>query len=415
MGSHPRSVFSQYLIQAVQLGVPLVALPVLTRGLGPERFAGYGVLIMWIAVGGMLIDFGLGIWGTKRVSSPGAGADDPDRVFLEVTLTQCALAIALTAPLLWLLHRHGPPGLGLRDHLLVAAAAWLTGINPTWYHTARFAVRDLVPATVASKLSMLLLVVVLLPLWPTVEAALAAYLVGLVWSLWPVWRRRAALGPVFERMRRTDLLGALLGGLPYTLQRMASIAYLNLPPILALAFFGPANAGFYVLAERIVRLLSQGIGPLIAHMLPMDVAAARQAGTPETRARLRRLRTVIMVGAVIATAVLVLASGAVVRLVSGAAFVEAAPVLAVMAPQLALASANAMLQNRLWAVNRERALASWVAVCSAAYLAAVFTVGRDGLLVFAALNTLVVFAELVGMSVLLRSGRRASIAMIARR
>jgi hypothetical protein len=63
-----RSLAAMYALHGLNLALPLVTLPIITRALGPSEYGRYGVLINWAGIGVILIEFGMGIAATKQLT-----------------------------------------------------------------------------------------------------------------------------------------------------------------------------------------------------------------------------------------------------------------------------------------------------------------------------------------------------------
>lgn len=426
-----RSIAAMYLLHGLNIGLPLITIPFLTRSLGAEQYGVYGLIVSWIAISTILIDFGYGIRGTKRMVAAqevSAGGETPkpmrddmrlgldsdsapdyapdyaaDSVAGQVVLYQSLHALlvlpALAAAVLLSLRGASPGGLSLA---LLLASALLTGVSPLWFHVARASVARLLAPTLAAKLLSLALTVLALPLFPSLELALAAHLAANLWVLADLNRRSGALKTQWQRLRRDAFAAELRASAAIPLQRLGTMLYTYLPTAVAATWFGLAAAGWYFLADRIVRGVIGLFTPLTAHLLPVQLAAGRDG------ARVAPMIAAVLLLSLLASALLALLAGPICVLLGGPAFAPAAEMLAWLAPLVVLVTANAILLNRLYAADAEGAIAWVIWGCGLGYLGVLFAVGRVSPAVFAALSTGVEAAALACFIALSRRRRRAA-------
>ena len=400
-----RSIAAMYLLHGLNIGLPLITIPFLTRSLGAQQYGAYGLILSWIAISAVLIEFGYGVSGTKRLHD---GADQlADDVAGRVALYQClhaVLVLPILALAVWFSSADAtlsPLAMGL---LLVAA--WLLGTTTLWFHVAQATVAQLLAPTLATKSLSLLLTVVALPLLPSLELALAAYLAANLWVL-------VSLNDQYSSMRRQwrlfvwrDFVTQLRISAPIPMQRLGTMLYTYLPTAMAAVWFGLSAAGWYFLADRIVRGVIGLFTPLTAHLLPKQIAAYKGERTAD-RSLTQMLAAVLLV-ALAATVMLALLAEPICRLLGGIGFAAAAPMLIWLAPLTVLVTANALLLNHLYAANAQGAVAWVVWGCAALYLPSVFSYGRTSLTVFAALSMLVEAAVLLCFIALVRRSRRVA-------
>ncbi len=396
--SRVRSVAAMYLLHALNLGVPLITLPFLTRHLGPEPYAWYGVVLSWAAFATLLIDFGFGVEGTKRLA-----ADDGDGTGVGAqVLVHQTLNAAIVLPVLWLaMQVPGGPPLSEAGRLLALGVAWIVGISPIWWYIARSEVTRLAVPSIAAKLVCLAAVVVVLPIWPSIELALFAYFASHAWALAGLWPMRAAArAPGLARL--AGWRSALARSAAVPAQRLGSTLYMLLPVTLMASFFGLREAGMFVLADRIVRAVTNVFQPLTSHLLPLQIRAASCAADDPLRTRVQRISALVIAGACCAGGMLLLLSEVFMVMLGGEAFRSGGTLLAGIAPLVPLIVVNMLLLNRLTAQDREALIARAVWGCGLMYLVLVFLVGRHSTLVFTSLLCVVEAA----IAVLLWAGSR---------
>jgi PST family polysaccharide transporter len=392
--SRLRSLAAMYALHGLNLALPLVTLPIITRALGPSEYGRYGVLINWAGIGVILIEFGMGVAATKQllgVEASRLSARELEQADHEARITQSRVVLQQTlnalvvlpllalAALLWM---QPPPELAATG--LMLANAWSLGLNTLWFRVARANVPRLLPATFAAKLLSLLVVVLVLPRKPTLEVALWANLASGFWPVFDAWFARRELREALRTLSLRGWLQSLKVSAAVPLQRIGSAIYLLLPATLAAAFFSPKVAGWYVLSDRIVRAGTGLFQPLTSTLFPLQLEARGLPRGAPPRARLRRYLTATIGLSALASTSMFLLAGPIVRWVGGAQFVEAALFLRWMAPLVALITVNMALTNQLYGIDREPVIAQAVWGSGLTFTGAIFLLGRLSPNLFAA-------------------------------
>ncbi|MDB4976799.1 MAG: polysaccharide biosynthesis protein [Myxococcaceae bacterium] len=381
------SLFAMYALHGLNLALPLITLPVVTRLLGPPEYGRYGVLLTWSGMALILIEFGMGIAATKAISG------QPDKAAREalgrIVVYQTLNALLVLPPLgivtfLWL-----EPAPELGPILLMLASGWSLALNTLWFRIARASVPRLMPVTVTAKLLSLSLVVGLLPLYPTLTVALLANLASGFWPVLDAWSVRHEIAQAVRGFSFAAWRRALMESAPVPLQRLGSGLYLLLPATLAASFFGLKVAGWYVLSDRIIRA---GIGlfqPLTSTLFPLQLEVRGLPHDAPARKKLRRYLLLILGASLFASLFTCLVADFAARLVGGDAFAPAALFLRWMSPQVALVALNMVLTNQLYVLDLERVIARAVWVLGVAFAAIILLFGKSSPAFFAACCMLV--------------------------
>lgn len=382
-----RSLAAMYALHGLNLALPLVTLPIITRALGPSEYGRYGVLINWAGIGVILIEFGMGIAATKQLT----GKDEhqaritQSRVLAYQTFNALfVLPLLAAAALLWM---HPAPGVAAT--CLMLANAWSLGLNTLWFRVARSNVPKLLPATLIAKLISLAIVVGFLPVRPTLEMALWANLASGFWPVFDTWNARHELIEAVRGVSWRSWYDGLKTSYPVPLQRFGSAIYLLLPATLAALFFSPKVAGWYVLSDRIIRAGTGLFQPLTSTLFPLQLEVRGLPRGAPARARLTRYLVATIGLSVFASAFTFGFAGPAVRWIGGEKFVEAALFLRWMAPLIALITVNMALTNQLYVLDREPVIAQAVWVSGLAFSAAIFVLGKQSPSLFAACCMLV--------------------------
>ncbi|HEX5658201.1 MAG TPA: lipopolysaccharide biosynthesis protein [Polyangiales bacterium] len=372
--SRLRSLAAMYALHGLNLALPLVTLPIITRALGPSEYGRYGVLINWAGIGVILIEFGMGVAATKQLT----GRDDHEaRVTQSRVLVQQSLNALVVLPLLalaTLFWMHPAPELAAS--VLMLANAWSLGLNTLWFRVARANVPRLLPATFAAKFLSLLIVVVLLPRRPTLEVAMWANLASGFWPVFDAWFARRELLEAAREFSLRAWIERLKVSYPVPLQRIGSAIYLLLPATLVAVFFSPKVAGWYVLSDRIIRAGTGLFQPLTSTLFPLQLEVRGQPPGSPSRLRLRRYLTATIGVSALASAFTFFLAGPAVRLIGGDKFADAALFLRWMAPLVALITVNMALTNQLYVIDREPVIAQAVWVSGLTFAGAIFFLGR---------------------------------------
>jgi PST family polysaccharide transporter len=396
-----RSLVAMYALHGLNLLVPMITLPVLARQLGPQQYGGYGVMQTCINFGLIPIEFGMGLWATKKI----AGTDDQtsQRMFGR-TLVYQAMNASLTLPLLAVATQFSMrPAPDLATTVWVLLSAWFYGSSTIWYHVARASVTKLLPATVAAKLICLVLVVGLLPLHPMLSTAVLGYMASWLWVPIDAWGARASVIEALRTFEWRDWLKTQREGLSIPMQRLGGGLYGLLPAMLAAAFFDLRIAGFFVLADRIVRAVLGMFQPLTQQLLPLVIENRRLPSDAPGRRRLRNYMAAVIGGSFVATALIWMTAGPLVRLVGGRAFDPSATLLRWLSPLIALITMNMVIGTLLYARDRTAVLARAVWVCGIIFSVVIFYFGDRSPAFFAACCMLVEAGVLVWFALALRA------------
>ncbi|HEY6881743.1 MAG TPA: lipopolysaccharide biosynthesis protein [Polyangiales bacterium] len=372
--SRLRSLAAMYALHGLNLALPLVTLPIITRALGPSEYGRYGVLINWAGIGVILIEFGMHISATKQLTGK---AEHEARITQSRVLIHQTLNALVVLPMLALstvLWMHPAPSVGAAS--LMLANAWSLGLNTLWFRVARANVPRLLPATFAAKFLSLLVVVVLLPRHPTLELAMWANLASGFWPVFDAWGARHELLEAARNLSLKSWLEGLKVSYPVPLQRIGSAIYLLLPATLVALFFSPMVAGWYVLSDRIIRAGTGLFQPLTSTLFPLQLEVRGLPKGAPARVRLSRYLTATIGVSLFASLFTFVFAEPAVRLIGGDKFAEAALFLRWMAPLIALITVNMALTNQLYVLDREPVIAQAVWVSGLTFSVAIYVFGR---------------------------------------
>lgn len=383
-----RSLIAMYALHGLNIALPLLTLPVITRTLGPSDYGRYGVMLNWLGMGVILIDFGMGVHATKVI----ADCDDDAKARRELATTIvhqtvnafCALPLLGLAAWLWMRPVPDPVPMAL-----MLGGAWALGLSTLWYRVARASVPRLLPATLIAKIANLVLVLALLPRQPTLTVALCANFASGFWPVLDLWPVRKDVWRAIREFRGQEWMASLRLSFAVPLQRVGSALYLLLPATLVASFFGLKVAGWYVLSDRIIRAGTGLFQPLTSTLFPLQLEVRNLPSGAPARHRLHRYLLATIGASVLASLFTFVAAGHAVRLIGGEAFGPAALFLRWMSPLLALITINMALSNQLYVLDRAGVIARAVWISGLSFAAAIFIVGRQSPTLFAACCTAV--------------------------
>lgn len=387
-----------YLLHALNIALPLLTLPFLTRSLGSQTFGVYGLLLSLVAIGVIVIEYGYGVIGTRLLAQGHHG--NAESVLGRV------LAWQLGHALVWLpvmlsaligLAALGKP-ISALAMLLTAAITLLAALTPLWYYVAITQVALLVAPTLLSKLALMVLVMGVLPLRPSLELALFAYLLSWAWILPTLLGARTHTAGAWRADQWSDRARAWRTYAAVPLQRIGSTLYTQLPMLFVATWFGLAPAGWYFLADRIVVGVIGLFVPLTSHLLPRQLASSSSQAHGSERRSLRLMMAGVLSLSVLAAALLMVLASWICRLLGGAQFEGAASLLIWLAPMVFLSTANTLLMNALYSRNGEGAIARLVWLLGALYLVVLFVIGVESVQWFAACRTAVELLTLLGLA-----------------
>ena len=392
-----RNASSLFVGQAVGMVVPLLTIPYLARVLGP---AAWGPVLAAQAFGYWLIlvlEFGFELSGTRAVARTRSA---PERLADVVQGIQSAKALLIVATLpIVLIAVAVVPALHHHPRLIGWALAFavLRGASPLWFFQGIERVHGAVAVDTLTRAAAALGVFALVRRpgdgWRVL--ALQAVFAGVALIVLTAWLGRRV---TLRAPRGADAVRALREGSTVFACRAWSGLYIQGNALLLAALAAPATVAFFGGAERIVRAAINMLQPLTQAFLPR-VSYLQTADPPAARKMIRR--SLVGVGAAGLAAAMLAFVGAplLVRLLLGAGYESAVPVLRMLGLLPALVAVNTVL-GIYWALpfGRDRSfLASIIAAGVSNVVLAAVLVPRFGALGMAAAS---ITAEVIVLLVL---------------
>lgn len=314
--------------QAIGLIVPLLTIPYLARVLGP---AAWGPIIAAQALGNwllLLVDFGFELSGTRAIARARTGPGSMDDIVhgvrsAQVVLAASAGAIALVVCLFVPSLRLGPAFIGW-----TVAFAVLRGVSPLWFFQGLERVRGAVAVDAITKALAALgvFVVVRGPHDAVRVLELQALFAAIALVVLTVWMRRHV--PL-----RFPGFGAAIGTIKETRYvfacRASSGLYVQANTLILSALASPVAVAFFGGSERIVRAAINLLQPLTQAFLPrISFLQASDRGTAHRTIR----DAMLVVGGLglLFSACAVIGAPILVRIVLGADYLDAVPLLRVL-------------------------------------------------------------------------------------
>lgn len=351
------NILSLYAVRGLNYLVPLILLPYLLRALGPIAYGSIAFAQAFIGYMGVLTDFGFNLSATREISRCRDQPEAVARIFWSTFAAQFGLLIAGTLVLLpaaWFVPV-------IRQHAPVVALSGLAVIGsvllPQWYFQGLERMRAMAIIQGASKLVMLLAVLLLVhsPHDELKAAALLTipFLLGGALCLLSV----PLVAPVrWYRPSRLDMWQALRSSWHLFISGAAANLYVNSNVFLLGLICGDYQVGLYSLANRMTLAAFGVLGPVAQAAYPRASLLFSRSVAEGKAFVLRLSRYLLVLGAGLSLVEIAFARE-LVALFGGARYMEALPVLRVMALlPLVLTVATLLAQIVMINLGLERSL-----------------------------------------------------------
>lgn len=341
-----RAVFLSFgAIQAMQLLLPLLALPWLARILGPEKFGLLMYMCLFPPLTAMIVDWGLSYGGAResawlRGNEQGLGKLLGASLLLKSLLALLCLVLACALlPFLPYVAEHKSA------YFLAILAGISRGFNPVWFFQgADFGMKKAAIMDVAASLAVLILILFFVRQsddWPRYLLFLflckgIAY--GyLLFSLCLRFRPPASLRDALALMR----ISACFFGSSFSLMLCYNGGQLGLG-----YFLTAADMGMIVAANKMLRALVSLINPFTLTLFP-ELCLLRRDNPTRARKILRWSLGLTAGISALASAICCLLAPWLILIGLGSSYEEAAPILRVMLAAAPLMACNNVLANQI--------------------------------------------------------------------
>ncbi len=336
----------QFLAGLLQLGIILV----IARTLGPSGAGGFAVAMLLPTLLSQVLNLGLVSANVYFVASRQFNAVEAWVVSRDLALVMGAIGLAFGTGLIFWAGSAVFPGVA-RDELLVAIIIFppslmigmVSSLFHAWQDFRAFNLLTLVQPAVALTVIFPLMVVTGISLIQVLTIIVLSYLVALVTALWLLSRRMNLLASGVARSRY--LRPALRYGVKVHLSNLVSFLNYRLDLFLVNLFAGPAAAGIYSVAVRLVEqlwMISQAVSTVILpHLSSLSDADKNRRELTPIIARIVLWSTMLAAGALAAIV------QPLIVLLFGTGFDGAATVILVLLPGVVLFSCARVLANDL--------------------------------------------------------------------
>lgn len=323
-----RNIVALYGLQFANYLLPMITIPYLARVLGPTA---WGIVAVAQSFGGyivLLVEYGFNLSATREVART-----KDDRVRLAelvggVMGAKVLLAVASLAGAIAV--RRFVPALMGEPKVFWAAVVWAIGqaLNMAWYFQGREKMRQMaaldIVAKAASTAGLFFLVRSPVDAWVALLLQAAASLLSTGVAIVMTHQDVPLRLPVWCQVR-----DALKMGWTMFLFRNSVSLYTTGNALLLGVFASPEMVGYYVGAEKLIKVTVGLIGPMTQALYPRLSYLVRNAR--DEAAKLARTGGVIICGwGVLSGAALWLLAPWLVRLLLGHRFTEAVPVLRIL-------------------------------------------------------------------------------------
>lgn len=310
--------------------IPLVTFPYLARVLGVEGFGLVGLGTAVIAYAILITDWGFDLTATQAVAQNQDDKVAINRIIWSVMTAKGALATLCAIAIVIGSEFYGPEAL---RPVLWANLSILVGnvFNVQWALRGVEALGSFVRASIIGRLAAVPLVFILVR--TPADAAMAALTFGLGVVFMAILNQRTAFRLGLIRAPRTSL-GEILDALKSSAHVFGASSavslYTNTITVTLGAIAGSAQVGLYSGGERIRRPVSSLLSPVSMVFFPRMNALLKSDGEGAKQLGQRLLLVQGGVSLVLALALLLFAP-LLVRILLGEAFLDAVPILRVMA------------------------------------------------------------------------------------
>lgn len=324
-----QDVVALYGVQIARKMIPLVAVPVLARALGPS---GWGVVAFVLSFSTfliLLVEFGFDLSATRAIARVRESTEECARIVAGVVGSQLLLYLAgvtVAVPIAYAIPM-------LRsDPLLVAVglmAALPQALSPLWFFQGMERVRIVAGLDIAGKLlslaGMLLLVDGPEDAWKVLALYGVAPALFTTAGFCLMFQTVPLRMPSWESMRES-----LAGSWPMFLLKASKSLY-GVANVFLLGLFAPPFiVGYFAAAEKISTAVYGLLNPIEQALFPRLSHMVHQA--PEKALRLVRIGLALMLsGGTMLMLALMAGAPYLIRLLMGSRFQEAVPVLRILA------------------------------------------------------------------------------------
>jgi O-antigen/teichoic acid export membrane protein len=397
------NILALYTVQGLNYLLPLIVLPYLLRVLGPSTYGAIVFAQSLVAYLTILTDFGFNFTATREVSLARHDPQQLARIFWSTLLCKVLLLLAGALLLSWLVL--AVPA--LRGHAALIGVCCLLALGnvvlPQWYLQGLEQMRLLAVGQVIAKAVSVLATFALVhsPHDELIAAAvmsMPSLLAGLLCLL-----SVRFIAPVrWHRPTLSNVQAAMALAWPMFLSSAATAVYVTSNAFLLGLISGDTAVALYGMGNKVALAAFGLLAPVLQAVYPRaSLVFSRSA--EEGRALMRRLLIWLIAPAGLLSATLILGAPLIVRLLGGAQYEDAIPVLRVMGILPLILTLATIAQTALINLGRARTLMRIYVMAALLSLTLLPLLAKPLGALGAALSLLVV--EIVGPLLMLRAIR----------
>lgn len=330
------------LVQAASYLFPLVTIPYLTRMLGVESFGKVVLVQSLMALAAIVVDYGFSLSAVRTIAAVHKDKAAVSRIY---TATLCSQALLYGVCLLLAISGLLLAPMDDADrHAYVAGALMAaTGVASTqWLFQAFEQLKVYSMLQIGGRaLSLPLLFLLVDGPEDVVGAVVFGNLGALLANGFAIhWAHRKQMVQ-WSRPGKADLHGALTTGFPIFTSKIATSVFQNSGVLVVGAVAGNSAAGLYALADKIrktaqslLQPVTQALYPRMCHLFGTDPAAARHL--------LRRVSPLVIGATATGSILLFVLAKPIVLAFGGSDYLNAVPLLRIMAVLLLVTSASSI-------------------------------------------------------------------------
>lgn len=353
----------QLLGKIISTLLGLVAIALLTRYLGPEKFGWYTTAVTFLTFAGILVDFGL-IPMTAQMLGEGK--------YREETLVPNLLGYRLTtagiffliAPLIAMFF---PYPTEVKIAIWLMAASFIgNAINQVLvgYYQYRLKMQTMVLAENLGRVALVISLWLLtqygsgfLPLMAAVTGGSLVYTAVLWWQATRDTSAGVAYNPAIWRAITKKMW-------PIAISIVFNVVYLKGDTLLLTFYRSQVEVGWYGAAYRVIDILAQLAMMLMGVMLPLLAAAWATRDTRTFTLRLQHSFDILMLVGIPITFGTALLAPRILEFVAGPAFQPAGPILSLLAFAVLGVFVGAVFGHTAVAINQQKAT-MWIYISNA--------------------------------------------------
>ncbi|MFC0398975.1 flippase [Paraburkholderia rhizosphaerae] len=318
-----------YVIQACGYLVPLIALPYLSRTLGPDRFGQVSFAVAFMQFFITVTDFGFDLTAARKISIHRGDREMLTRLYWIVTISKGLIAllcaVIVIASVEFVPALHDDRGVILISLLSLAG----TVLSPVWLYQGLEKMPMMAVITLATR------IVSLTALFFIVKSS-ADYLATAVCFFAPLLASGLILTAIahgtgmltsWQKITRKDLWEQSVEAFHVFSGSAFAFMYTYLNAIILKFLTGNDAVGFYVMADKIVSPIKQFFGPLIQTMFPRICKLHAENRGKEADHIVRKVVLTVLLLNVCAILVVFVGGEKLVVLAFGDKFLPAVPVL----------------------------------------------------------------------------------------